>query len=90
MAKSTKKSTARRARKSANGPAKKSTVRNEMTHIVEPREGTVREKLLKLYKQAKGDVPKAKELAAKARINKFTAQKQLYLIDKVGGTKWVA
>jgi hypothetical protein len=90
MAKTTKKTARKSAsKKAAKKTAKKATTtRNEMTHIVEPKEGSVREHCLKLYRQAKGDVRKAKELAAKAKINPLTAQKQLYLIHKVGGKNW--
>ena len=102
MAKSVKKSAARKStvRKAAKGKTarkaatkkaatkKSASERSEMTHIIEPAPGSVRAKLLAIYKKAGNDLAKAREVAIKSGVNKFTANKQLYLIDKVGGKRW--
>jgi len=89
MAKKAKaKKAVKKVAKKAKGKATKRAsngTRNEMTHVVAPSEGSVREKLLKHFKAAKGDHLKATEAAIKAGINKFTARKQLYLMAKVNG-----
>jgi len=92
----TKKATARktvtRARKAGTArkgkAAKQAAVaRNELDNNSAPRPKSVKARLFAMFKQAKGDQAKARELAAKAKINKFTARKQLYIMSRIGALK---
>jgi hypothetical protein len=88
--KKTRKSAVKKTRKPAKKTAaKKAGNRDEMNHVVEPREGSVRAKLYACYMAAKKDVPEAMKLAMKKGVNEHTARKQLYLMARVG-TKWTA
>ncbi|MBV8488769.1 MAG: hypothetical protein JO161_10865 [Planctomycetaceae bacterium] len=74
MAKTAKKAKTTKTKKRTTKRAKKTTAKKAVAH----REGTIRSQLEGLYK--KHGYKDAKVAALKKGLNKFTVQKQLYLI----------